>query len=80
MPQPTSVTLVPIKSLEGLGVEDLIVFRGRLCKILSFPKQNNSEDPSVQLGVVWGKADDTKEGWRYLSTLVADGALKLVIA
>lgn len=79
MPQPSSVTLMPIKSLEGLVVGDLIVFRKRLYKILSFPKQNNPESPSIQLDLVWGEPDDTKQGWRYVSTLVADGALKLTI-
>jgi hypothetical protein len=80
MPKPrTSVTLTPVGTFEELAVGDLIVFQGRLYRIFNIPKTYNPESPSLQMEVLHGHPDDTQQGWRYLSTLVQAGALKLVI-
>lgn len=80
MPTPsTSVKLVPVKNLEELSVGDLIVFRKRLYQISRFPEQNNPDNPSLEMKVLWGEPCDTKSGWRALSTLSKEGAFKLVI-
>lgn len=81
MPKPrTSVTLTPVGSFEELAVGDLIVFQGRLYRIFNIPKTYNPESPSLQMEVLHGQPDDTKEGWRYLTTLVQASALKLVLS
>lgn len=83
MPQPTSVSLVPVHSFRALEVGELIIFRKRICQICQLlPKEEAKLDPtsdSVRLEVIWGKPDDAPTGWRALNTLVKEGAFKLII-
>ena len=75
---PSTITLEPVQNFGLLKVDDLIVFRKRLYKIIRLAG-DNSENPSIQLEVVWGDPDDTITGWRALSTLTKECAFKVVI-
>jgi hypothetical protein len=78
MPQSTSVTLVPIQTLDDLNKDDIIIFRKRLCQVAEL-SLHNPENLSVRLTVISGEPDDAKTGWRVLSTLTKENAFKLVV-